>query len=156
MQNSESIVTPWEVRGEIDYDELIRQFGVEPLTEDLIAKLEGYAGFRHILLRRGMFFAHREFGDWMKSYEDGVKATLYTGRGPSGNTHLGHLIPWIFTKYLQDAFDADLYFQLTDDEKYLFNQDLTTEEVARYARENILDIIAVGFKPKKTKIFTNL
>jgi len=156
MQNSESVVTPWEVRGEIDYDELIRQFGVEPLTEDLIAKLERHAGFRHILLRRGMFFAHREFGDWMKSYENGVKATLYTGRGPSGNTHLGHLIPWIFTKYLQDAFDADLYFQLTDDEKYLFNQDLTTEEIAKYTQENILDIIAVGFKPKKTKIFTNL
>jgi len=156
MQNSESVVTPWEVRGEIDYDDLIRQFGVEPLTEDLIAKLERHAGFRHILLRRGMFFAHREFGEWMNSYEGGVKAALYTGRGPSGNTHLGHLIPWIFTKYLQDAFDSDLYFQITDDEKYLFNQELTTEEIANYTRENILDIIAVGFKPKKTKIFTNL
>ena len=40
MQNSGSIVTPWEVKGEVDYDELIRQFGVEPLTDDLIGRLK--------------------------------------------------------------------------------------------------------------------
>lgn len=156
MQNSESVVTPWEVRGEVNYQDLIKQFGVEPLTDELIKKLERKAGFLHILLRRGMFFSHREFGEWMGAQEKGVKATLYTGRGPSGNTHLGHLVPWILTKYLQDAFGSDLYFQMTDDEKFLFNQDLTTEQIANYTKDNILDIIAVGFKPKKTKIFTNL
>jgi tryptophanyl-tRNA synthetase len=37
---------------------------------------------------------------------------LYTGRGPSsGSLHLGHLIPFMFTKYLQDAFDVPLVVQ---------------------------------------------
>jgi tryptophanyl-tRNA synthetase len=91
----------------------------------------------------------------MKSYENGVKATLYTGRGPSGNTHLGHLIPWIFTKYLQDAFDADLYFSFGRREVPVQPRPDDRGDCQVYAGD-ILDIIAVGFKPKKTKIFTNL
>jgi len=156
MQNKESVVTPWEVKGEIDYDALIRQFGVEPLSQDLLDRLKKQAGYLHVLLRRKMFFAHRELGEWMDSYERGIQAVLYTGRGPSGNTHLGHLIPWILTKYLQDAFGSDLYFQITDDEKYFVNQNLTLEEISGYTSDNILDIVAVGFDPKKTKIFTDL
>ncbi|MDI9645020.1 MAG: tryptophan--tRNA ligase [Candidatus Verstraetearchaeota archaeon] len=156
MGNSESVVTPWEVRGEVDYRELIERFGVEPLTERIVNRLKVHAGGLHLLLRRGMFFAHREFDEWMDSYERGVKVILYTGRGPSGNTHLGHLIPWLFTKYLQDTFKCELYFQVTDDEKFLFNPELTTEQVAEFTKENLLDIIAVGFDPERTKIFTNL
>ena len=49
------------------------------------------------------------------------KFFLYTGRGPSSDAlHMGHLIPFQFTKWLQDTFDAPLVIQLTDDEKYLF------------------------------------
>ena len=33
-------------------------------------------------------------------YEKGNKFYLYTGRGPSENVHIGHLVPWVFTKYL--------------------------------------------------------
>jgi len=156
MQNSGSIVTPWEVKGDVNYDDLIKQFGVEPLTDDILERLRKQAGYLPTLITRKMFFSHREFGDWMESYDKGIRAALYTGRGPSGNTHLGHLIPWIFTKYLQDVFGAELYFQMTDDEKFLFNQELTKEDVKKYTKENLLDIIAVGFDPKKTHIFTNL
>jgi tryptophanyl-tRNA synthetase len=156
MSNNEFKVTPWEVKGEVDYDELLKQFGVEPLSEELLEKLKRHAGSLHVLLRRKVFYAHREFGDWMDSYEKGVKVVLYTGRGPSGYTHLGHLVPWILTKYLQDAFGSDLYFQITDDEKFLVDQDLTMEDVHRYTKDNLLDIIAVGFDPKKTKVFTDL
>jgi hypothetical protein len=51
-------------------------------------------------------------------YEAGKPFYLYTGRGPSSESmHLGHLIPFIFTKYLQDAFGCCLVIQMTDDEK---------------------------------------
>jgi len=156
MEKGESIVTPWEVKGEVDYEQLIKQFGVEPLNDELLERLRKQAGYLHILLRRRMFFAHRELGDWITSFEKGINAALYTGRGPSGSTHLGHLIPWIFTKYMQDAFGSELYFQITDDEKYFVNPDLELEEIAAYTNDNLLDIIAVGFDPKKTKIFCDL
>ncbi|MDH5770364.1 MAG: tryptophan--tRNA ligase, partial [Candidatus Bathyarchaeota archaeon] len=62
---------------------------------------------------------------------------------------------WFFTKYLQDAFDAKLYFQMTDDEKFLIHPELTVKAVNKYTYENILDIIAVGFDPKKTLIISD-
>jgi tryptophanyl-tRNA synthetase len=43
-----------------------------------------------------------------------------------------------------------------DDEKFLFKSDLTLEKANQFARENAKDIIACGFKPEKTYIFSNL
>jgi tryptophanyl-tRNA synthetase len=34
--------------------------------------------------------------------------------------HLGHLVPFHFTQWLQQAFGVPLVIQLTDDEKFLF------------------------------------
>ncbi|MDO8627829.1 MAG: tryptophan--tRNA ligase, partial [Candidatus Diapherotrites archaeon] len=115
----EFTVTPWEVKGVVDYNKLIKDFGTQPLTEELVKKIEKAAGSSHHFLRRKIFFSHRELDVLLKEFEQGKEFALYTGRGPSGNTHLGHMIPWIFCKYLQDAFDVELYFQITDDEKFL-------------------------------------
>lgn len=41
---------------------------------------------------------------------------LYTGRGPSSEAlHLGHMLPFIFNKYLQEAFNVPFVIQVTDD-----------------------------------------
>ncbi len=69
---------------------------------------------------------------------------------------MGHLIPFAFTKYLQDVFDVPLVIQLTDDEKYFFKENLELEECHRLAFENTRDIVACGFDLKKTFIFTDL
>ena len=149
---SEFRVTPWEVKGEVDYERLMREFGTEPITDELIERLKKHTGDIHYMLRRGIFFSHRDL-DWiLEKYEQGEEFVLYTGRGPSGHTHLGHMVPWVFTKYLQDRFDAELYFQLTDDEKFLHEQKLKFEEAKGFAYENALDIIAMGFKEGKTHL----
>jgi tryptophanyl-tRNA synthetase len=148
-------VTPWEVEGEVDYNKLIQQFGTQPLTEELVKKIEKKAGRSHHMLRRKIFFSHRELDILFREYEQGKKFALYTGRGPSGNTHIGHLIPWMFTKYLQDAFNVPLYFQITDDEKFLCKQNLTLQQTNQMGYENALDLIALGFDPKKTFIFVD-
>ena len=80
---------------------------------------------------------------------------LYTGRGPSSTAmHMGHLIPFIFTKWLQETFDVPLVIQLTDDEKFLF-KDLKLDEAKKLALENAKDIIALGFDMNKTFIFSD-
>merc|ERR1719187_3243926 len=80
---------------------------------------------------------------------------LYTGRGPSSEAmHLGHLIPFLFTKWLQDVLNVPLVIQLTDDEKFFF-KDLSMEETRRLAIENAKDIIALGFDVEKTFIFAD-
>jgi tryptophanyl-tRNA synthetase len=149
------VVTPWEVKGKIDYDKLIKQFGISPIDENLLARIKKHTKELHFMLRRKIFFAHRDLNWLLDEYEKGNEFYLYTGRGPSGHTHLGHLVPWIFAKWLQDKFDVKLYFQITDDEKFLFKRELELEDTKRFSYENILDIIALGFDPKKTFIFLN-
>lgn len=149
----EFVVTPWEVRGEIDYDKLVKKFGTQVIDDALLQRIKRHTGDLHQMLRRKIFYSHRSLNWLLKEYEKGNKFVLYTGRGPSGDTHLGHLMPWIFTKYLQDRFDAKLIFQLTDDEKFLFKERFTLDDAKKYAYENALDVIALGFDPKKTEIF---
>ncbi|MDD5331663.1 MAG: tryptophan--tRNA ligase [Candidatus Nanoarchaeia archaeon] len=147
-------ITPWEVKGEIDYNKLIKEFGVSKIDKKLLERLEKIAKKKnmklHHFLTREIFIAHRDLDFFLNEYEKGNKVFLYTGRGPSGEIHLGHAIPLMFTKYLQDLFDADLYFQFTDDEKFLFKKDLEMDKVSEYTKQNMLDVIAFGFDPKKT------
>jgi tryptophanyl-tRNA synthetase len=131
----EQIVDPWTVESEatIDYEILIKQFGSQHLTIDLVERIERVTGKRaHRFLRRGVFFSHRDLNEMLDLYEAGKKFYLYTGRGPASESlHLGHTIPFHFTKWLQDAFDCPLVIQLTDDEKFLFKPELKLEDCHR-------------------------
>lgn len=48
-----------------------------------------------------------------------------------------------------------LVIMLTDDEKFLHSPKLTLEDTRRFAKQNAMDIIAVGFDMEKTFIFTD-
>ncbi|KAG2394122.1 hypothetical protein C9374_003886 [Naegleria lovaniensis] len=157
----EDNVTPWEVEAEnekgVDYNKLIDRFGSKEITEEDIKRVERLTGKpAHPFLKRGIFFSHRDLNIVLDHFEQGKPFYLYTGRGPSSESmHLGHLIPFMFTKYLQDAFNVPLVIQMTDDEKFLW-KDLELEETHRLAYENGKDIIACGFDMDKTFIFSNL
>ncbi len=155
QDNKEIIVTPWEVSGDLEdriYIKLIEKFGTQALSQHLIEKFRKLTGEIHPLIKSQYFFSHRDL-DWLLTkYEHGDPFYLYTGRGPSGFIHIGHILPWLFTKYLQDKFGSKLLFQFTDDEKFLYNQQATRETISKYTSENILDIIAIGFQPNLTKI----
>lgn len=157
----DDIVDPWTVTSTsdsgVDYDKLIKRFGCSRIDDALVERLEKVAGKPvHPLIRRGIFFSHRDLHTLLNMVEAGKKFYLYTGRGPSSDSmHLGHLVPFIVTKWLQEAFDVPLVIQLTDDEKTLW-KDLTVEQSMKMARENAKDIIAIGFDVNKTFIFANL
>ncbi|TVU49937.1 hypothetical protein EJB05_01282 [Eragrostis curvula] len=159
QEEEEQVVNPWEVsagKGGIDYDKLVDQFGCQRIDAALVDRVARItAAPPHRFLRRGLFFAHRDMSELLDLYERGEKFYLYTGRGPSSEAlHLGHLIPFMFTKYLQDVFKVPLVIQLTDDEKF-FWKNLSVEECKRLARENAKDIIACGFDIQRTFIFTD-
>ena len=148
-------VTPWEVSGKLEddsYEKLIKKFGTEKLTPNIMKKLEKFTSEIHPLVKLQYFFSHRDLDVILREYEQNNSFYLYTGRGPSGMVHLGHILPWIFTKYLQDKFKAKLLFQITDDEKFLYNSQSDRKKIELYTEQNILDIIAIGFDPKLTKI----
>lgn len=154
------VVDPWTVTASsnkgIDYDKLIDRFGCSALDATLIQRLEKATGKpAHHFLTRGIFFSHRQLDRIVSLVEQGRSFYLYTGRGPSSDAmHLGHLIPFLMTKWLQDVFDVPLVIQLTDDEKYLW-KDLTLEQCNKMAHDNAKDIIAIGFDVNKTFIFSD-
>jgi tryptophanyl-tRNA synthetase len=146
-------VTPWEVEGKVDYLKLVKDFGLKLIDDNLIQRIQRITGELNVMLRRRFFFAHRDMDLVLNDYENGKGFFLYTGRGPSGPMHIGHLIPFYFTKWLQEKFNVNVYIEITDDEKFLEKDYLSYEEVQKWAYENVLDIIAVGFDPDKTFIF---
>ena len=155
FEHNSSRVTPWEVEGQIDYSKLVSEFGTQQISSEIIEQFERITGEVHPMLRLHYFFSHRDLDVFLRKVESGDKVYLYTGRGPSGMVHMGHLMPWIFTKYLQDKFGSKLLFQLTDDEKFLHSQARTRDEIKHFTYENILDIIATGFDPNNTKIIVD-
>jgi tryptophanyl-tRNA synthetase len=94
----------------IDYEKLLVKFGCSPMNDDLKAKILSVTGQKpHRFIRRDIFFCHRDLDIILNRYEQGKLFYLYTGRGPSAEAlHLGHAIPFIMNKYLQDAFDVPL------------------------------------------------
>lgn len=173
---SKQHIDPYNVAGEIDetgavkaidYDRLIDDFGVQPLTAAHLRRFQQVTGKpAHRLMRRELFFSHRDFDKILDFYEREGPFMLYTGRGPSSDSmHLGHTIPFLFTKELQELFDVPLVIMLTDDEKYLHERNKddghqktrrSPEDFLRLAHMNIKDIIALGFDPKKTFMYTDL
>ena len=160
MEPSEDIVTPFNISGGetgINYNKLVEKFGCQLVTQDHVADIEGLIGQRaHHLLRRGIYFAHRDLDVILNTYRQKKPFYLYTGRGPSSLAlHLGHMVPFILNKWMQDVFNVPMVIQVTDDEKYLYRPELSFEDVQYFAKENIRDIIACGFDVNKTFIFTD-
>lgn len=150
-----------ETDQEINYAKLIEKFGCSPITNDLLERFEKVTGQKcHHFMRRGIFFSHRDLNVLLDQLEAKKPVFLYTGRGPSTDAmHLGHLLPFILTKWLQDVLKCPLFIQITDDEKFFYQKPDKEQEELEYfskiADENIKDIISVGFNPDLTFIFKN-
>lgn len=110
----EQIITPFDVSGGmdetgkplgIDYDKLVVTFGSKKIDQTLLERFERVTGQKpHRLMRRGMVFSHRDLDVILDKYEKGIPFFLYTGRGPSSDSmHVGHTIPFEFTKYVAHA-----------------------------------------------------
>jgi tryptophanyl-tRNA synthetase len=150
----EFVVTPYEVRGRIDYDRLREQFGTQELTDELLARLRRLAGGElHPLLRRGVYYTHRDLGALLDGFEAGRPFFVYSGRGPSGPLHLSHLAQFELCRWFQEKFRVPMYVQITDDEKFWSRAGLSREETVRWGYENLYDILALGFDPKRTRVF---
>ena len=108
--DEDDFVDPWTVKSSsargIDKDKLIDRFGSSKIDQKLLDEIETVTGQKcHRFLRRGIFFSHRDFYQILNCYKNDKPFYLYTGRGPSSSSlHVGHLIPFIMTKWLQVKF----------------------------------------------------
>lgn len=151
MTADEFTVTPYTVSGEIDYEKLLDRFGANRLTDEQIAR---FPEPRHPLVRRRMFYAERDLDRFLRAANAGERHSIVTGRGPSGAMHLGHIVPLYLAKHLQQQTNALVYIPFSDDEKYFVN-DRSLEEIGTQTRDNLRELLAVGFDPDRTRIIVD-
>lgn len=76
----ESVVTAHEVKGKVDYEKLVKEFGCSLIPPELIKRIEDVTKVpAHPFLKRGVFYAHRDLVAILDLYEKGKKFYLYTG-----------------------------------------------------------------------------
>ncbi|KHN95589.1 tryptophanyl-tRNA synthetase [Metarhizium album ARSEF 1941] len=140
------------------HDEFIASSNAQRIDQKLLDRFAQLTGRKpHRYLRRGIVFSHRDLHLILDRYQSGLPIYLFTGRGPSSDSlHLGHSIPFEFTKWLQETLGAKLILMLTDDMKILHDKDLPIQHVRKYDIANATDILAFGFDLPKTFMFSNM
>ena len=63
-------VTPWEVRGSVDYTKLTKEFGAQFIDEKLLQRIKKHTGDLHPFLTRDIFFSHRDLNWLLDKYEN--------------------------------------------------------------------------------------
>ncbi|MFH0713334.1 MAG: tryptophan--tRNA ligase [Candidatus Micrarchaeota archaeon] len=142
------IVNPWEVTGDIDYDYLMKQFGITPLQE-----LQLPSVFKdNFLFRRGIVYGHRDFDKFLTALKEKKKLVMMTGLMPSGKFHIGHALLVEQMKFYQ-SLGAKLYIAVADVEAYnTRNADLS--ELRRVAiEEYLVNYVALGLDLKKCDVY---
>ncbi|MCD6514638.1 MAG: tryptophan--tRNA ligase [Candidatus Odinarchaeota archaeon] len=145
---NEFIVTPYSVVGKVNYDKLVKQFGLSLIDDRLIEELN----FPHKLLLFKYFFAHRDLDKIIRIYKENGKFAIVSGRGASEHIHLAHVLLFKFVLELQRRFNAFLFVPISEDEKYFAKQGLSFNDARKYAIENLIDIIALGLDKKDTEV----
>ncbi len=147
MAKKDFIVTPWEVKGDIDYEKLSRDFGVEKFSK-IINKVPNPS----LYMRRGIIFGHRDFGRITERMGKKEPFVMMTGLMPSGKFHLGHKMVADQIIYYQNQ-GAKIYICVADIEAYNTRQ-IPLDELRKTAiEEYLVNYIALGLKPKNVDFY---
>lgn len=147
MKKTKKIVfNPWEIKGEIDYDKLVKEFGISPL------KTLPPVFNKELLFRRKIIFAHRDIQRILETIKNKKKFVMMTGLMPTGKFHLGHAIlakQFIFYQKL----GAKIYIAVADLEAYNARNQSLEESRKIAVEEYITNYIALGLKPQNCEIY---
>lgn len=142
----EAIVNPWEVKGKIDYDKLIQEFGLKPLHHlpEVFNKLP--------LFRRGIIFAHRDFAQIVECVEKKKPFVMMTGLMPSGKFHFGHKMVADQIIFYQ-SLGAKIYLTVADIEAYNSRNSNMKELRECAIKEYLTNYVALGLDLKKCDFY---
>jgi tryptophanyl-tRNA synthetase len=139
-------VTPWEVKGEVDYDRLLREFGIESLPKLPKAFAD------HLLFRRGFIFAHRDLARIVDAVQHKKHFVMMTGLMPTGKFHFGHLLV-ARQMLLYQSLGAKLYICVADLEAYATRNQTIEESRKNAIEEYLLNYAALGIDLKKAEVY---
>ncbi|MBI5390096.1 tryptophan--tRNA ligase [Candidatus Woesearchaeota archaeon] len=143
---AEALVTPWEVKGTIDYDRLIKEFGLKAF----LAQTDPFD--KNVLFRRGSVFAHRDFERIIAAVREKKPFVMMTGLMPSGKFHFGHKMVADQIIFYQ-SLGAKVYLAVADIEAY--NTRIADQAALRKTaiEEYLMNYIALGLKPKNCDFY---
>lgn len=140
------VFNPWEISGKINYEKLIKEFGISPMKElpDVFNE--------NILFRRRTIFAHRDIQRILEAIKSKKKFVMMTGCMPTGRFHIGHLIlakQFVFYQKL----GAKIYIAVADIEAYNARGQSLEESRRIAVEEYISNYAALGLDLKKCEIY---
>ncbi len=139
-------VNPWEVKGDIDYSRLIKEFGISPLNE-LPTVFQ-----KNILFKRKVIFAHRDIQRVLEVIKNKKKFVMMTGLMPTGKFHLGHMLLAQQMIFYQ-SIGAKVYIAVADIEAYNARGQSLEESKSVAIDQYITNYIALGLKPENCEIY---
>ncbi|MFX1371258.1 MAG: tryptophan--tRNA ligase [Promethearchaeota archaeon] len=141
-------IDPWGSTSllEDDYDKLIREFGIEEVTDTLRLKLN-----ENRFIRRKIIFGHRDLGLIFKAMEKNQPWAVMSGIKPSGPFHLGTSTTALEIVEFQ-KMGAKAYYGIADIESWEDNG-IPWDEAEETAVDNLADIIALGLDPSPEKAY---
>ncbi len=145
-QKSKFQINPWEFSGNIDYEKLIKEFGIKSLVR-LPEKFQ-----KNTLFRRKIIFAHRDFDRILDAVKNKKKFVMMTGLMPTGKFHIGHMILAQQMVFYQ-KLGAKIYIAVADLEAYNARGQ-SLEQSRKIALEDYIpNYIAFGLNAKNCEIY---
>ncbi|RME54438.1 tryptophan--tRNA ligase [Candidatus Woesearchaeota archaeon] len=141
-------VTPWEISGNIDYNKLITEFGLEPIDKEKLPKLF----LDNVLFRRGIIFAHRDFGKILMAIKNKKPFVMMTGLMPSGKFHFGHKMVADQIIFYQNL-GAKVYIAVADIEAYNSRNPNLKQLHETAIEEYLTNYVALGLDLKKCDFY---
>ena len=136
------MLNPWEVKGNIDYNKLIKDFGLKEIKNKL----------DHLLFRRNIIYAHRDLDKIIERIKQKKPFVMMTGLMPSGKFHLGHMMVAQQMIFWQ-SLGAKIYIAVADVESYNARGQSLKESRKIAEEEYIKNYIALGLKTKNCEIY---
>lgn len=141
-----SELTPWSAPEEVDYDRLIKEFGIKKMTNLPKEFME------NMLFRRGTIFAHRDFGLIIEAIKNKKPFVMMTGLMPTGELHIGHLM-LIKQMVFYQKMGAKIYIAVADLEAYNARQKPLTELREVAIEQYLTNYIAAGLDLSKCEVY---
>lgn len=129
-----------------DYERLFEEFGIRPF-KPLLPQIPDPSA----AMRRGIIFGHRDFERILEAMESRREFAVMSGIKPTGAFHLGTLMTAKEIIYFQQQ-GATAFYCIADIEAYEDNG-IPFEESEKIAVNNVADMLALGFDPKKGYIY---
>ena len=140
-------IDPWSSTNilEEDYIKLIREFGIEEVSDIMRLKISNR------FIRRKIIFGHRSLQDVIKAVEGNKPWAVMSGIKPSGPFHLGTLTTALEIVEFQ-KLGAKAYYCIADIESWEDNG-IPYDEAEEASVDNVADILALGLDPSPERAY---